>query len=123
MGIHQMKEAMDIAGLKEPVFEIDGFFRAVFFRPKKEDIFPTMQKVGEEGGEKLGERLVDGLVENQKKMLDLMKKNPYISKKELSLKLGVSSTAIDKNIISLKKKGLLRRIGADRGGQWEVVGG
>ena len=71
--------------------------------------------------EKVRERLVDGLVENQKKMLDLMKKDPYISKKELSLKLGISSTAIDKNIISLKRKGLLQRIGADRGGHWEVV--
>lgn len=83
------------------------------------------EEIAAKDTEKVGERLVDGLVErlveNQKKILDLMKKDPYISKKELSLKVGISSTAIDKNIISLKRKGLLRRIGADRGGHWEVV--
>lgn len=115
--------------------EVADMFVAVFKRKAVErvterdtvkDTEKVGEKVGEEGGERLVERverLVDGLVENQKKMLDLMKKDPYISKKELSLKLGISSTAIDKNIISLKKKGLLRRIGADRGGYWEVVGG
>jgi len=35
MGIEQMKEAMALAGLKEPVFEMDGFFKAIFFRPKE----------------------------------------------------------------------------------------
>jgi len=87
MGIEQMKETMALAGLKEPVFEVDGFFKAIFYRPKKEDIFPTMQKVGEKPEEQLGEKdtikdtikdtekvgeglvdgLVDGLVENQKR--------------------------------------------------------
>lgn len=51
--VHQMKEAMALSGLKEPVFEMNGFFRAIFFRPKREDIFP-MQK----GGEKVGEEVV-----------------------------------------------------------------
>lgn len=77
----------------------------------------------EDSGEGWSERLVDGLVENQKKMLDMMKKDPQISKKELSLKLGISSTAVDKNIITLKKKGLLRCVGPAKGGHWEVVRG
>lgn len=104
--------------------EIAGMFVAVFKRKGIEkDTVKDTEKVGERLGEGLVERLVDGLVENQKKMLDMMKKDPHISKKELSLKLGISSTAIDKNIITLKKKGLLRRIGADRGGYWEAVRG
>lgn len=71
--------------------------------------------------EGLAEGLVERLAENQKKMLKLMKANPAISKKELSLKIGISTTAIDKNISSLKTKGLLLRIGPDRGGHWELV--
>jgi ATP-dependent DNA helicase RecG len=114
MGIHKMKETMALAGLKEPVFETDGFFRAIFFRPKREDIFPTMQKVGD--------GLVDGLVENQILMLHIMKENPHVSKREMAKSVGISTTAIDKNIVALKKKGLLRRIGPARGGHWEVVG-
>ena len=114
MGIHKMKETMALAGLKEPVFETDGFFRAIFFRPKRGDIFPTVQKVGD--------GLVDGLVENQILMLYRMKENPHVSKREMAESVGISTTAIDKNIVALKKKGLLRRIGPARGGHWAVVG-
>ncbi len=67
--------------------------------------------------------MVEKLVENQKKIIKLIKDNSAISKKELSHKIGISTTAIDKNISQLKKKGLLRRIGPDKGGHWEVVVG
>ncbi|GFO97031.1 ATP-dependent DNA helicase [groundwater metagenome] len=96
--------------------EVGTHFIAVFKRK-------GVEKEAEKLGERLVGGLVGGLVESQKKMLEIMRENPYISKKELSLKLEISTTAIDKNISSLKKKGLLRRIGADRGGYWEVVGG
>jgi ATP-dependent DNA helicase RecG len=35
--------------------------------------------------------------------------------------LGISTTAIDKNLTTLKQKGVLKRIGPDKGGYWEVV--
>ncbi len=47
--------------------------------------------------------------------------NPYVSKRELAGKINISTTAIDKSITALKKKGLLRRVGPDKGGHWEVV--
>ena len=76
------------------------------------------EKVVRKGGQK---RLVDRLVESQKKILDLVKMDPYISKKELSDKIGISTTAIDKNIKTLKQKGLLKRIGPDKGGYWKTL--
>ena len=60
------------------------------------------------------------MVENQKKILNMIAKNPFISKKEMSKLIGISTTAIDKNIESLKKKGLLKRIGPAKGGHWKV---
>jgi len=65
--------------------------------------------------------LAERLAESQKIILKLIKEKPYISKKELSEIIRISTTAIDKNIIRLKKKGLLKRIGPDKGGYWEVV--
>lgn len=73
------------------------------------------------GVEGLVERLVGGLVENQKKILKFTADNPRISKREMAKKIGISTTAIDKNINTLKKRGLLRRIGGAKGGYWEVV--
>ncbi len=74
------------------------------------------------GGEnRLVEGLVERLVESQRKIMGFIKANPRISKRELSDKVGISTTAIDKNINKLKDKGLLKRIGPDKGGHWEVI--
>jgi len=64
---------------------------------------------------------VEGLVESQKEILQLVSENPKISKSEMSKKIGISTTAIDKNINALKKKGLLKRIGPAKGGHWEIT--
>ena len=71
--------------------------------------------------EKLGERLGKKLGENQIKIIKLIKENRYITTRELSGKIGISTTAIDKNIAKLKQKGLLRRIGPAKGGWWEIM--
>ena len=120
------------AGLKEPVFEMDEFFRVTFYRDPRYSLkADRSRKVGgskEKGlGERLVDRLAEGLVdrlaESQKQILQLVKDNPYISKKELSEIIGISTTAIDKNIMKLKKEGLLKRVGPAKGGHWEIVNG
>lgn len=69
--------------------------------------------------------MVDGvgsrLVESQLKILILICEKPEISKRELAEVLGISTTAIDKNIAKLKSLGILARVGPYRGGHWEVV--
>jgi predicted HTH transcriptional regulator len=67
------------------------------------------------------DRLPDGLVENQKRMLFLMGENPKISKREMSEAIRINSSAIDKSIISLKKKGILLRVGSKNDGYWQVL--
>ena len=71
-------------------------------------------------GRRLVDGLVDGLVESQKEILELVQYNPKISKEEMSKKIGISTTAIDKNINLLKKKGLLKRVGPAKGGYWKI---
>ncbi|MFH1249853.1 MAG: winged helix-turn-helix transcriptional regulator [bacterium] len=66
-------------------------------------------------------RWVEKLAESQKKILELIKINPKISKKEMSNRIGINTTAIDKNIEKLKQKGFLKRIGPAKGGYWEIV--
>ncbi|MBN1687983.1 MAG: putative DNA binding domain-containing protein [Candidatus Omnitrophica bacterium] len=124
-GIGRMRDMMLAAKLEPPKFEIANFFRAIFYRNPEyslKKLPETKMGKAEKAEEKrLVEGLVEGLVENQRKMIDFINKNPRISKKELSDKIGISTTAIDKNIAHLKKKGLLRRVGPDKGGHWEVV--
>ena len=85
--------------------------------------FNRLHKLGEKVGKKLGEINTDRPVLNARRQTILieMKQNPYISKKELSVKLGISETAIDKNIAFLRKNGFLERIGKTKGGYWQVL--
>ena len=67
------------------------------------------------------QRLADGLVESQQRILILIRANPRISKREMADSIGISTTAIDKHIIALKDKGLLQRIGSDKAGHWALL--
>ena len=107
-GINKIKRLLKEAGLPEPEFKFITFFTIVFKRPAR--IKKDLNKQG----------LVEGLVENQKKILTFIEENPKISKRELSEKIGISTTAIDKNITTLKKKKIIKRVGPAKGGHWEV---
>jgi len=61
------------------------------------------------------------LGEHEIKIIELIKDNKYITTKELSERIKISTTAIDKNISKLKKKRILKRIGSTKGGYWKVV--
>lgn len=69
----------------------------------------------------LVEKLVNGLVENQKNIVRWMHKSSKISIKELSEKLGISTTAVDKNIQKLKDLGIIKRIGPAKDGYWKII--
>lgn len=54
-------------------------------------------------------------------ILDYLASNPSMTATDLSLKTGLSSRAIEKNIKKLKDNGLLVRHGSARAGYWEVL--
>jgi len=74
-------------------------------------IHPEASIVIEEVSEKTEESLVIAI-----------KKDPYITISELSEKMGVATRTIERHLAKLKDSGRVKRIGADRGGHWEVLG-
>jgi ATP-dependent DNA helicase RecG len=122
-GIERMRELMRNARLKEPMFEMDSFFRVTFHRDPRYSL-----KAGRETAErglvkKLGDRLVEKLGENEKRILEIIAKNRFVTIPELSKMLGISTTAVENNLAKLKVKKMLKRIGPDKGGHWEIVNG
>ncbi|MDJ1422527.1 MAG: putative DNA binding domain-containing protein [Candidatus Methanoperedens sp.] len=55
------------------------------------------------------------------KIILLIRENPAISAKEIAEKIGVSSRAIEMQIANLKQNKIIKRIGPDKGGMWEVM--
>jgi ATP-dependent DNA helicase RecG len=64
--------------------------------------------------------LADGVAESQKSMVQMIFRNRRISKREMAETLGISTTAIDKNIVKLKALGIIRRIGSPKSGYWKL---
>ncbi|MBS3137849.1 winged helix-turn-helix transcriptional regulator [Candidatus Woesearchaeota archaeon] len=119
-----------IADMFHEVHFVEKFGRSISLILSKEPdaefelvggIFITRFRRKAEGVEWLVERVVEGLVENQQKMLRMIAKNPHISKREMAEKIGTSTTAIDKNIETLKKNGLLKMVGGANGGYLEIT--
>ena len=58
---------------------------------------------------------------NQQKILDVIKENPFVTQEELAQIIGLSRKSIIQNMKKLQENGLLKRVGADKNGRWEVV--
>ena len=73
----------------------------------------------------LSNELSNGLSESESttsSVLILIQENPYITRKELSSKLGISITAIQKHINKLKFNNQIKREGPiTRGGHWIII--
>lgn len=54
------------------------------------------------------------------KLLDLLKQNPKISRKELCEELKINPSAVQKHIEKLKEANKIERIGGAKGGKWRV---
>ncbi len=59
--------------------------------------------------------------ESTEKILLYIRKKPTITIAELCEVMGMSDKGIRKNINVLKQKGILVRVGPDKGGHWNVV--
>ncbi len=81
-------------------------------RDQKNDQKST--KWPEKTGEKSREKTVG-------KITRIIKENPTITIKELSLLLSLTRRGVEEQIKSLKAESINRRVGPDKGGQWEVL--
>ena len=70
---------------------------------------------------KMTKREIIRFPESSQKILEIISQNPRVTIRELSQALNISDRAIKKNISKLKKEGLLKRIGPDKGGKWVVI--
>ena len=53
-------------------------------------------------------------------ILDMLSKDGSLSAASLARRIGISPKAVEKHLANLKAASLLRRIGPDKGGHWEV---
>lgn len=57
---------------------------------------------------------------NQKKIIDAIKTNPFVTQEELAEIVGITRKNIVANMKKLQTNGLIKRVGADKNGYWQV---
>lgn len=68
-----------------------------------------------------GKRVTEKVTEKETVVLSLLIEDPNYTTKELAEKLSLSRKTISERIKSLKNSGMIRRIGSDTKGHWEII--
>lgn len=58
--------------------------------------------------------------EKQQKIISMLKENPYCTIREISDKLEVNHSTVERNIKKLRENGIIERVGARKDGKWIV---
>ena len=66
------------------------------------------------------EKVNEKVNERQKLIISAVSENPHITQSELAQMLKII-VHVNKNLKKLQEQGIIRRVGPDKGGHWEVV--
>ena len=84
----------------------------------------TTDKTENKTTQKTTQKIISALSPKQQEILNYLSKNPSASRKELSENIsGISEDGVKYNLKGLQQKGVIKRIGPDKGGHWEVISG
>ena len=70
---------------------------------------------------KITQKITVKITVNQQKIIDVIKENPFATQEELSNIVGIARLNINKNMKKLQEQGIIKRIGADKNGHWEIL--
>ena len=62
-----------------------------------------------------------GINKTGKAVLGILISNPEKTAEEIAVEVGVTKRTIERTLVSLKKKGLIERIGSNKNGSWVVT--
>ena len=95
-----------------PLYSKQGKFEFI-----EDDMFVTNVYVGEptlQATQKSSQKTAQ-------KIIELIKDNPQITRKEMAKLIGITEDGIKYHLINLRKHSKIQRIGYDKGGYWEIL--
>jgi predicted HTH transcriptional regulator len=60
-------------------------------------------------------------VKSREKIISLLLQDGSLSAASLAGHIGITAKAVEKQLARLKAEGLIRRVGPDKGGYWQVL--
>ena len=106
-GIERIINGCKDAGCPEPTFECkSGEIWTVFHYGEIKSVQKNVQK---------------SVQKSVQKIVSLIKANPHITTQAIADQLGINRSGVARHIKRLQEQGIIRRIGPDKGGYWEVI--
>ena len=109
-GFPLIMNAWKQSGWGEPMLEnridIDEVALILPVQTTKEDDLDTTQKSTQKSTQKI---------------IELIHEKPYITTQEMADAIGIIRRTVAKHVRSLQERGVIKRIGPDKGGHWEVI--
>ena len=115
-GIEKICDALARDDLPMPEYTVNPTDIMIKFTGPEDRIIRFSEKVTDNLSDKLSDKLSD----REKQIIDLISEDPGYTAAEMADKMSVSRISVNKYIGSLKKKGVIERIGSDRKGYWKV---
>ena len=117
-GILRIRSAMKDYKLEVPKIETDkNWFTITFKRPDLQKESYEQRFYGKISPKKSPRKIP----EKYQKIIEAIKENPYLPRRELSIILNETEETIQSRLRKLAKDRLIRRVGPDKGGHWEVL--
>ena len=121
-GIKRMFSSCKEYGIREPeLLEIGDSFRVNLYRPSYNAISQSVPKSAPESiPESAPKSVLKNLNKTQQKIVDIILKDPKVTQAEIAEQLNISISAVKKSMKEIVNAGILVRVGANKGGYWEV---
>ena len=126
-GFDRICREQEANGANVPSFRTDEFILKITVPKVSEKVNVNDERVDINVTEKVNttENVTDASQKTSQKtsqkIMDLIKEDPYISTSKMAEIIGVDRRNIARNIKKLQEQGIVRRVGPDKGGFWEVI--
>ena len=120
-GTTDIIERCEKAGLRTPEFYQDEDFRAILWRPESADEQDSVRFSISSNSSGPTDGSQETPQETPQKIIELVKEDAYITTQRMADLIGIDRSNIARAIKKLQHQGILRRVGPDKGGHWEII--
>ena len=130
-GFDRICREQEANGANVPSFRTDEFILKITVPKVAEKVNVNEKRVNVNVTEKVNvnvtekvnatENVTDASQKTSQKIIDLIKEDSYISTTKMAEIIGIDRRNIARNIKKLQEQGVVRRVGPDKGGFWEVI--
>ena len=120
-GITKILNALEYNGSPPPEFETDPGRHYMITTIRMREGFEAVNEVINEAIREAINEAIREVTDRQVQIMNIMKEVPSITKPQLSERISLSKSTIDREIKKLIESGLIIRSGSNKTGFWEVL--